>query len=67
MKFYLNNKKQYETDIEKECKNVQNIKISRIRKFRKNKKTKQKKISKKLWNNQVQQLIEANKKSYKNG
>jgi uncharacterized protein YqgV (UPF0045/DUF77 family) len=67
VKLYLNNTKENETDIEKEWKNLQNIIKSAANESLETTKKRNRRKYLKIWDDQIKQLIETKKTSYKNG
>jgi hypothetical protein len=67
VKLHLNNKKENETDIEKEWKNLQNIIKSAANESLGTIKKRNRRKYLKIWDDQTKQLIETKKTSYKNG
>ena len=67
MKLRLNKKKENETDIEKEWTNLQSIIKSEANESLVTVKRQNRSKYIKIWDDQIKQLIETKKKSYKNG
>ena len=67
VKLHLNNTKEPETDIEKEWKNLQNIIKSAANESLGTIKKRNRRKYLKIWDDQIKQLIETKKTSYKNG
>ena len=67
MKLHLNNTKENETDIEKGWKNLQKILKSAANESLGTMKRRNRRKYLKIWDDQIKQLIETKKKSYKNG
>ena len=67
MKLHLSNKKENEIDIEKEWENLQNILKSAASESLGTIKRRNRTKYLKIWDDQIKQLIETKKKSYKNG
>jgi len=67
VKLRLNNTKKNGMDIEKECRNLQNILKSAANGSLGTMKGRNRKKYLKIWNDQIKQLIETKKKLYKNG
>jgi len=66
-KLHLNNTLKNETDIEKEWKNLQNIIKSAANESLGTIKKRNRRKYLKIWDDQIKQLIETKKTSYKNG
>ena len=67
VKFHVSNTKENEIDIEKERKNLQNILKSAANESLGTIKRRNRRTYLKIWDNQIKQLTETKKKSYKNG
>jgi len=67
VKLLLNNSKENEIDIEKEWKNLQNILKSAANESLGTIKGRNRRKYLRIWDDQIKQLIETKKKSYKNG
>jgi len=67
VKLHLSNRKDDEIDIEKEWKNLQNILKSAANESLGTRKRRKRRKYLKIWDDQIKQLIETKKKSYKNG
>jgi len=67
VKLHLSNKKENEIDIEKEWENLQNILKSAASESLGTIKRRNRTKYLKIWDDQIKQLIETKKKSYKNG
>ena len=67
VKLHLNTTKKNEIDFEEEWKNLQNILKSAAHKSLGTIKRRNKRKYLKIWDDQIKQLIETKKKSYKNG
>ena len=67
MKLHLNKTQENETDIEKEWTNLENIIKSAANESLGTVKKQNRRKYLKIWDDQIKQLIETKKKSYKNG
>jgi len=67
VKLHLNKTQENETDIEKEWTNLQNITKSAANESLGTVKKRNRRKYLKIWDDQIKQLIETKKKSYKNG
>ena len=67
MKLHLNSTKKNETDIEEEWKNLQNVLKSAAHESLGTTERRNKRKYLKIWDDQIKQLIETEKRSYKNG
>jgi len=66
VKFHLRNTKEHEIDIEKEWKNLQSMLKSAANESLGTMKRRNRRKYLKIWDDQIKQLIETKKKSYKN-